>query len=255
MAATTNTTHQNRAFALVFGGCGFSLVATTTTAHQLTPTTAENEHECSISVVVGFFWPPPPQLINHPHILRNRAFVLVVGFLGCCHQRQPINQPPQLPKSNVCARFRRLWASFAAAIPPPINQPPQLPKSSICTRLQWLWTFLACRHYDQLSTTPTTAEIERPRSFSAVVDFPGLPPLRPTINHPPQPPKSSADARCVLSLPAATTNHQPPHNRRNQASAPVPGASRLSLPIECTPNIHHAAKSSTARFCCSMGHT
>jgi len=191
MAATTtgNTTHRNRAFALVFGGCGFSLVATTTTAHQRTPTTAENKHECSISAVVGFFWPPPPQLINHPHILWNRAFVLVVGFLGCCHQQQPINQPPQLPKSNVHARFRRLWASFAAAIPPPINQPPQLLKSSICTRLQRLWTFLACHHYDQLSTTPTTAEIERGLSLCAVFacchDQPSTTP---------QPPKSSVRA-------------------------------------------------------------
>ena len=204
--------------------------------------------------------------------------MLIVGFFGCCHQRQPINQPPQLPKLNVRTHFQWLWASLAAAIPPPINQPAQLPKLSIRARFGWLWTFLACCHYDQLSTTPTTAEIECPRLFSAVVDFLGLPSLQPTINHPPQlpkssvrtcfrqlwtflacrhynqlsttppqPPKSSADARCGLSLPAATTtNHQPPHNHRNQASTPVSGASRLSLPVECTPNIHHTVKSSTA---------
>ena len=109
-------------------------------------------------------------------------------------------------------------------------------KLSVRTRFWQLWGFpghyhhdnpsATCRHYNQLSTTP------------------------------PQLLKSSADAHCGLSLPAATTtNHQPPHNRQNQASAPVPGASRLSLPVECTPNIHHTVKSSTARFCCSMGHT
>jgi len=207
MAATTNTTHRKRVFALIFGGCGFSLVATTTTTHQPPPTTTENEHECSISAVVGFFWvPPPPRFTTTdqpPHILRNRAFMLV--FSGCglpllLPPRQPIDQPPQLPKSSIHTRSRLPWL-------PPYHHPstsPQLPKSSVRTRFQRLWAVFACRHYGQLSTIPTTTKIERLHSFLAVVDCLCLPPLRPTINH--------------------------PHNRRNRASALIFGSCGLSFP-------------------------
>jgi len=95
-------------------------------------------------------------------------------------------------------------------------------------------------------TQPT--ENERSRSFSAVGGFPwSLPPRQP-ISRPPQLPKSSPDARFrrLWTVFACLHYDQPSTNRRNQASAPVPGACRLSLPVECTPNIHHAAKSRTA---------
>jgi len=74
------------AFALVFSGCGLSLVVAAT----MTP---EIERACSFSVVVGFLWPPP-------------------------------TPPP--PKSNIRARFWWLWTcSGHPHLPQPITHPEQ----------------------------------------------------------------------------------------------------------------------------------
>ena len=116
--STTPYNHRNRALVLVFGGCGLSL-ATTTTTHQPSPTTAEIERSCSFPAVVGLLWlpPPPPTMaeIEHscsfsavvgllwplslptaiilPHNHRNRALMLIFGGYGLLWlplPRQPI---------------------------------------------------------------------------------------------------------------------------------------------------------------------
>jgi len=70
-------------FALVFSGCGLSLVATAT----MTPITPKTECACSFSVVVGFLWPPP----NPPP---PKSFVLIFGGSLATHIYH--NQSPTL---------------------------------------------------------------------------------------------------------------------------------------------------------------
>jgi len=135
------------------------------------PTSSEIEHSCSFSAVVGFLC-----CCHHdnpstsPHNCQNRAFTLVLGFLGCRHTTT--HQPAHNCQNRVFALvFSGCGLSLPAATTANYRPSPQPPKSNVCTRFWQLWTVFACLHYDQPSTTPTTAEIEHLRSFSAVVGF------------------------------------------------------------------------------------
>ena len=131
-----------------------------------------------------------------------------------------VDAPP--PKSTTRARFRGLWATTTASTyqpPPPtshnprnralafrlwgpgINLPPQPPKSSICARFRPLWAFSGCHH--DSSTTPTTAEIEHPCSFLAVVGF-----LWPLLRRPSTTPHNRRNRVFMLVLAVAGCYHR-----------------------------------------------
>ncbi len=129
---------------LIFGACGLSLAATTTTHQPLQVTTAGIEHSCA--VVVGFHWLPRP--------------------------RPPINRPPQLLKSSARAHFRRLW---------PFSRCHHHDNLSTvlynCRNQAFVLVFSRCRlplaatTITRYQSSPTTAEIEHSCSFSVVAGF------------------------------------------------------------------------------------
>jgi len=157
------------------------LAATTITCYQSSPTTAEIEHSCSFSVVVGFPWLPPPRPpINHPlqllkssshahfggcglsrchynpstpYSCRTQAFVLV---FSCCRLPLATTTTPRYQSHN--RRNRALMLIFGGCglsgchrHDSPSTSPLQPPKSSICARFRRLWAFSGCRHQDRLS--------------------------------------------------------------------------------------------------------